>query len=197
MSKPRGEGPSPLFSIALQVLVIMAVLGRPSLEESYPLLANQSCTGGQAGWSKVGRGGAPARDISFVSLVAYGPKVSDSALTMGVTASETRQGSSQQRSSTSVLEHLHFYTLFTWERKLLLSHYYWLFCNTPEPNSYKIWSLSLRVADSVDLSRSVKLIFTRGHISLEVAFKGPNVMLGLYKCNYSLTVKWELGSAIG
>ena len=34
--------------------------------------------------------------------------------------------------------------------------------------------------------------FHRGHISLEVAFKGPNVILGLYKCNYSLTVKQEL-----
>ena len=30
-----------------------------------------------------------------------------------------------------------------------------------------------------------------GHISLVVAFKGPSVILGLYKCNYSLTVKWE------
>ena len=59
------------------------VLGRPSLEDSYPSLANRSCTGGQAGWGKVERGGAPAREISFVSLVAYGPKVSDSALTMG------------------------------------------------------------------------------------------------------------------
>ena len=45
----------------------------------------------------MGRDGTPAREISFVSLVAYGPKVSDSALTMGVTASETRQGSSQQK----------------------------------------------------------------------------------------------------
>ena len=45
----------------------------------------------------MGRGGTPAREISFVSLVAYGPKVSDSALAMGVTASETRQGGSQQR----------------------------------------------------------------------------------------------------
>ena len=46
----------------------------------------------------MGRGGTPAREISFVSLVAYGPN-SDSALTMGswgVTASETRQGGSQQ-----------------------------------------------------------------------------------------------------
>ena len=31
----------------------------------------------------MGRGGAPAREISFVSLMAYGPKLSDSALTMG------------------------------------------------------------------------------------------------------------------
>ena len=31
----------------------------------------------------MGRGGTPAREISFVSLVAYGPKVSDSALAMG------------------------------------------------------------------------------------------------------------------
>ena len=34
--------------------------------------------------------------------------------------------------------------------------------------------------------RGVKLIFTGDHISLAVAFKGPNVILGLYKCNYSL-----------
>ena len=46
----------------------------------------------------MGRGDVPAREISFVSLVAYGPKVSDSALAMGVTASETRQGSSQHES---------------------------------------------------------------------------------------------------
>ena len=37
--------------------------------------------------------------------------------------------------------------------------------------------------------------FHRGHTSLMVAFKGPNVILGLYKCDYSLTVKRELGSA--
>ena len=41
----------------------------------------------------------------------------------------------------------------------------------------------------------VKLIFTRGHISLVVAFRGPNVILGLYKCNYSLTRGKELGAA--
>ena len=44
-------------------------------------------------------------------------------------------------------------------------------------------------------SRGVKLILTGGHISLVVAFKGPKVTLGLYKCNYSLTVKQELGAA--
>ena len=39
--------------------------------------------------------------------------------------------------------------------------------------------------------------FHWGHISLVVAFKEPNVILGLYKCNYSLTVKQELGAATG
>ena len=47
------------------------------------------------------------------------------------------------------------------------------------------------------LIRDVKLIFTGGHSSLEVAFKGPNGILGLYKCNYSLTIKRELGAAPG
>ena len=41
----------------------------------------------------------------------------------------------------------------------------------------------------VTYGRRVKLIFTGGHISFVVAFKGLNVVLGLYKCNYSLTVK--------
>ena len=31
----------------------------------------------------MGKGGASAREISFVSLMAFGPKVSDSALAMG------------------------------------------------------------------------------------------------------------------
>ena len=48
----------------------------------------------------MGRGGTSAREISFVSLVAYGPN-SDSALTMGVTASETRQGGSQHFSTSN------------------------------------------------------------------------------------------------
>ena len=44
-------------------------------------------------------------------------------------------------------------------------------------------------------SRDVKLFFTGGHISIKVAFKGPNIILGLYKCNYSLIAKRELGAA--
>ena len=45
--------------------------------------------------------------------------------------------------------------------------------------------------------RAVKLIFTRGRISLEVAFKGPNITLGLYTWNYSLTRGMELCAAAG
>ena len=48
------------------------------------------------------------------------------------------------------------------------------------------WSLVKTVA------RGVKLIFTGGHMSLAVAFKGPNIILGLYKCKYSLTFTREL-----
>ena len=85
ISKPRGKCPSPPFSVDPKSfpegpLMTMPVLGHPSLEESYPSLANQSSAQGQAVWSKVGRGSTPAREISFVSLVASGPKVSHSAL---------------------------------------------------------------------------------------------------------------------
>ena len=48
--------------------------------------------------------------------------------------------------------------------------------------------------DNIVYTRGVKLIFTRGHISLTVTFKGPNVILGLYKCNYSLTWGKEFGA---
>ena len=48
-----------------------------------------------------------------------------------------------------------------------------------------------------DHGQGVKLIFTGGHITLVVAFKGPNVILGLYKWNYSLTRDKELGAATG
>ena len=47
------------------------------------------------------------------------------------------------------------------------------------------------------LSSGVSNIFTRGHMSLEVASKGLNVILGLYKCNYCLTRGNELGAAAG
>ena len=43
-----------------------------------------------------------------------------------------------------------------------------------------------------DIEQGVKLIFTRGHISITVAFKGRNVILGLYKCDYSLARGKEL-----
>ena len=39
------------------------------------------------------------------------------------------------------------------------------------------------------LSQGCQTHFHQSHISLEVALKGPNVILGLYKCNYSLTLK--------
>ena len=45
--------------------------------------------------------------------------------------------------------------------------------------------------------RGVKLIFTGGHISLTVAFRGPNVTLGPYTWNYSLTRGKELGAIAG
>ena len=46
-----------------------------------------------------------------------------------------------------------------------------------------------------DVTTGVKLIFTGGHISFTFAFKGPNVISGLHKCNYSLTRGKELGAA--
>ena len=50
----------------------------------------------------MGRGRAPAREISFVSLVAYGPKASLSALAMGGHSLRKQQGSFQQGSSKSL-----------------------------------------------------------------------------------------------
>ena len=47
------------------------------------------------------------------------------------------------------------------------------------------------------LNQGVKLVFTGGHISLVVAFKGLKVILGLYKRNYSLTRGKELSAAAG
>ena len=40
-------------------------------------------------------------------------------------------------------------------------------------------------------------MFAGGHIRLVAAIKGPNVILGLYKGNYSLTRGKELGAATG
>ena len=45
--------------------------------------------------------------------------------------------------------------------------------------------------------RGVRLIFSGDYISLVVVFKGLNVILGLYECNYSLTRAKELGTAAG
>ena len=47
LEKLRGEGPSPLFYSPLSPsLMAVTVLGCPSLEESYPSLANQSSSPG-------------------------------------------------------------------------------------------------------------------------------------------------------
>ena len=46
----------------------------------------------------MGRVSAPAGEISFVSLVAYGPWSLTQSYPQGVTASKTRQGGSQQLS---------------------------------------------------------------------------------------------------
>ena len=45
------------------------------------------------------------------------------------------------------------------------------------------------------VGQGVNLIFTGGHISITVAFKGPNVIFGLCKCKYPLTRGKELGAA--
>lgn len=48
-----------------------------------------------------------------------------------------------------------------------------------------------RAASGTDLlsnmvyTRGVKLVFAGSHISLALAFKGPNVIVGLYKCRSS------------
>ena len=61
----------------------MPVLGHPSFEGSYPSLANWSSSGpSRIKWS--GQRWHTCQGDKLVSLVAYGPKVSDSALAMGV-----------------------------------------------------------------------------------------------------------------
>ena len=47
------------------------------------------------------------------------------------------------------------------------------------------------------VGQAVKLILTGGHVSLAVAFKGPNVTLGLCTHNYSLTRGKELALPLG
>ena len=59
------------------------VLGCPSLEESYRHWLTSHPPGAKQGEVKGGRGGAPAREISFVSLGSYGPEVLYSALAVG------------------------------------------------------------------------------------------------------------------
>ena len=70
------------------------------------------------------------------------------------------------------------------------------FCllNKPPGWSWCYWSQDPSLSSKVE-NRGVTFMFTGGHLSLTVAFKGPNVILGLCKCNYSLTVKQELGAA--
>ena len=51
------------------------------------------------------------------------------------------------------------------------------------------------VATPLIIAGGVKLIFTGGHVSLAVASKGPNIILGLCTCNYSLTKGKKLGGA--
>ena len=80
MIKLRGEGLLSLLHNTLSPSLMapfetVPALGCSSLEESYLSLTIQPSSRGQAGWSKGGRGCASTRRISFVSLVAYGPKV--------------------------------------------------------------------------------------------------------------------------
>ena len=53
-------------------------------------------------------------------------------------------------------------------------------------------SLETKISQVLALSQGCQTHFHRGHISLEAAFRGPHVILGLYKCNYSLTRGKEL-----
>ena len=63
---------------------------------------------------------------------------------------------------------------------------------------YRLFKLTYKQRlQTILCHRGGKLIFIRGHISPVVAFQGPNVILGLYKCNYSVTVKPELGAGTG
>ena len=61
----------------------MPVLGHPPLRNLTRQWLTSHLPGAKQGEVMGGRGGAPAGRISFVSLVAYGPKVFYSALAMG------------------------------------------------------------------------------------------------------------------
>ena len=62
------------------------------------------------------------------------------------------------------------------------------------PLTYEQWELFHLVHM---LEQACHIHFHWGRISLVVAFKGLNVILGLYKCNYSLTRGKKLGTAAG
>ena len=51
------------------------------------------------------------------------------------------------------------------------------------PPSFHLTGHSFELRREWNEMKGVKLIFTGGHISLVVAFKGLNVILGLYKSN--------------
>ena len=70
-------------------------------------------------------------------------------------------------------------------------------CMHPPTPKYKRYYLFILPSWSMTQVRGVKLIFTGDHISLAIAFKGPSVILGLYKCNCSLTRGKELPAASG
>ena len=69
--------------------------------------------------------------------------------------------------------------------------------NPPDPLHFTVWEIKegwgrqekKGLPNYKVLQQGCHTHFHGGHISLTVAFKGPNVILGLYKCNYSLTVK--------
>ena len=70
--------------------------------------------------------------------------------------------------------------------KVLLSSYAGLACHPSLDNlsnaiPFRRRELSVQFESLwISLDKGVKLIFTGGHIGLTVAFKGPNVILGLY-----------------
>ena len=61
----------------------------------------------------------------------------------------------------------------------------------------RLWGESLGSYCGFSVEQGCQTHFHWGYISLVVAFKGLNVILGLYKCNYFLTVKQEVSAAAG